>query len=83
MKRKIAIEPALGNVRDYLIDEGYDVQSMDLSGRSLNNLNQFDAIVVSGLSTNLLGMSDTDTKAVVINADGLTPPEVADRLDEI
>ena len=83
MKRKIAIEPALSNVKDYLTDEGYDVESMNLSGRSLSDLSDYDAIVVSGVNTNLFGMSDTDTKAVVINADGLTPTEVADRLDDI
>lgn len=83
MKRRIAIEPALSNIKDYLTDEGYDVQSMSINGRTLSDLSGFDAVVVSGVNTNLFGMSDTDTKAVVINADGLTPPEVADRLDDI
>ncbi len=61
------------NVKDYLKDEGYDVESMNLNGRSINNLSGYDAIVVTGLNTNFLGTDDTDTKAVVINADGLTP----------
>lgn len=81
MKGKIAIEPALSNVKDYLTGKGYVVENMDL--HSKRSLNTYDAIVVSGVNTNLLGMSDTDTKAVVINADGLTPSQVASRLDEI
>jgi hypothetical protein len=48
-----------------------------------NNLNGFDAIVVTGLNTNLSGIQDTGAKAVVINANGLSPEEVARRLSEI
>jgi galactitol-specific phosphotransferase system IIB component len=81
MKGKIAIEPALTNVRNYLTENGFDVVTM--TGQSSNALRNYDAIVVTGLSTNLLGIEDTETKAVVINADGLSPEEVADRLNEI
>lgn len=83
MKGKIAIEPTLTNVKEYLTGEGYDVESMNLDEHSSNNLNAYDAIVVTGLNTNLAGVQDTETKAVVISADGLTPPEVAKRLEEI
>jgi hypothetical protein len=75
---EIAIEPALGTVKDYLISQGYDVQNI-----SSNNLNEFSAIVVTGLNTNLSEFQDTGTKAVVINADGLTPSEVEQRLTQI
>ena len=77
MKGKIAIEPALSNVKSYLTENGYDVVSMT------SDLRGYDAIVVTGLSKNLLGIQNTDTKAVVINADGLTPQEIANRLNDI
>ena len=77
MKGKIAIEPALSNVKSYLTENGYDVVSMT------SDLRGYDAIVVTGLSKNLLGIQDTETKAVVINADGLTPQEIANRLNDI
>ena len=83
MKGKIAIEPTLTNVKEYLSNEGYIIESMSPSEGSLNNLKAYDAIVVTGLNTNLLGVQDSETKTVVINADGLTHPEVAKRLDEI
>lgn len=84
MKGKIAIEPALGNVKSYLTENGYDVESMtNLTGQSSNDFGDYDAIVVTGLSKNLLGIQDTETKAVVINADGLTPQEVASRINDI
>jgi len=83
MKGKIAVELALGNVKDYLTEIGYTVECMpDLAVQPKNKWRNYDAIVVSGLSQNLLGIQDTVTKAVVINADGLTPREVAARLSE-
>lgn len=81
MKGRIAIEPALSNVKNYLTEKGYTVESMTEGEKQ--NLQQYDAIVVTGLSKNLLGIEDTDTRAVVINADGLTPQEVAGRISDI
>lgn len=80
MNSKIAIEPNLTTVKNYLTDKGYDVESIKFN-ESSNNLENYDAIVVSGLSTNFLGVQDTETQAVVINADGLTPEEVAKQLN--
>jgi hypothetical protein len=81
MKGKIAIEPALSNVKNYLAGQGYTVDSMNFNGGT--NLRGYDAIVVTGLNTNLAGVHDADTRAVVINADGLTPQDVARELDRI
>jgi hypothetical protein len=46
-------------------------------------MKKYDAVVVSGMNTNLLGMSDTNTKAAVINADGKTPEQVAGEINRI
>jgi hypothetical protein len=81
MKGKIAIEPTLSNVKSYLSEIGYTVESMNVNGT--DNLIGYDAIVVTGLSKNLAGINDTNTKAAVINADGLTPQEVASQLDRL
>ncbi len=81
MHGKIAIEPALTNVKDYLLGMGYKVESIDVN-KETGSLRGFDAIVVNGMSSNLLGMSNTRAKASVINADGLTPQEVAQRIDQ-
>ena len=78
---RIAIEPALTNVKSYLSQKGYTVESM--SEQSQKDLSGYDAVVVSGMNENLLGMQDTQTKAVVINADGLSAEEVAKRLSDI
>ncbi len=76
---RIAIEPALSNVKDYLSGLGYKVETIDVN-KEAGSLRGFDAVVVTGLSTNLLGMSSTRSKAPVINADGLTPEEVAGKI---
>jgi hypothetical protein len=81
MKHKIAIEPELSNVKEYLTERGYNVENLKPDKHSSWNLRNYGAIVVTGLSTNLLGINDTQTKAVVINADGLTPEEVAAQID--
>ena len=83
MKGKIAVEPTLSEVKEYLADEGYEVESMNFNDRSKSNLSDYDAVVVSGANTNLFGMQDIQTSTIIINADGLTPPEVARRIDEI
>jgi hypothetical protein len=79
MNGRIAIEPTLSNVKDYLSGIGYTVETID-ENKKTGSLQDFDVIVVTGLSTNLLGMSGTRTKAPVINADGLTPEEVAGKI---
>lgn len=81
MHKKIAIEPALSNVKDYLLSMGYKVESIDVN-KEAGSLRGYDAIVVNGLSTNFLGISNTRAKAAVINADGLTPEQVAQQIDQ-
>jgi hypothetical protein len=80
MAGKIAVEPDLTPIKDYLSGKGYKVESIDLNDKSPKYLNSFDAFVVTGLNTDFLGVNDTKTKAMVINADGLSPEDVASRL---
>lgn len=77
MKRKVAVESSLSNVSNYLKSKGYDVYNLT----SQNNMNNYDAIVVTGQDKNFLGMEDTSTKSVVIDARGKTPEEICNTLD--
>jgi len=81
MNGKIAIEPSLTNVKSYLDQKGYTVDSIHF-GDASKNLHDYDAIVVTGQNSNFLGYEDTQTKAVIINADGLTPEQVASALNQ-
>jgi hypothetical protein len=78
---KIAIEQDLTPVKYYLSKKGYDVECIDFNGQPKAKLQNYDAIVVTGLNSNVLGIQDTKTSAVVINADGLTPEEVVKEID--
>ncbi len=81
MKGKIAVEQDLSPVKNYLSGKGYNVECIDFNEQSSANLQGFDAIVVTGQNSNFLGVNDTQTDAPVINADGLTPEEVAGRIE--
>jgi len=78
--QKIAIEENLLPFKDYLADKGYRVESINFSKEYSNRTDKFDAFVITGMKTNFLGINDTNTKAVVIDAKGKTPEQVYDEL---
>jgi 5,10-methylene-tetrahydrofolate dehydrogenase/methenyl tetrahydrofolate cyclohydrolase len=74
---KVGIEKPLSNVKRYLESRDCTVEVLeDGSKESRSNLNQFDAIVVSGADSNFMGMEDIMTTAKVINAEGKTEDEI-------
>lgn len=75
--KRVAIEKDLTNIKDYLKNNGFTVECLE---NARDNLDSYDAIVVTGQNSNFLGMQDTSTKASVINANGLTPEDVCSRL---
>lgn len=80
--KKVGVEKGLRNVADYLSKEGYNVH--ELSGsidQNLSKLDNLDCIVTSGLNTDMMGQSATETKTPVVNADGLTPEEVKSMIE--
>ncbi|MBU5438117.1 YkuS family protein [Tissierella sp. MSJ-40] len=80
--KKIGVEKGLDNVAEFLTNEGYSVQMLSESiDDNISKLDGLDAIVAAGYNTNMLGYSDTETKAPVVNASGLSPQEVKDMLD--
>lgn len=76
MREKIAIEPDLTLIKDFLSDKGYYIENIEYLGEQPNEGQDFDAYIVSGQASNFLGIHDTNTKAFVINATGLTPDQV-------
>lgn len=81
--KTIGVEKGLKNVADFLTKEGYSVQILSESIESNSSkLNGVDAIVTADYNTDMLGYSNTETKAPVINASGLTPQEIKNRIDK-
>jgi hypothetical protein len=76
MPKKIAIEGGLTNVKKYLRSQGYDVETVE----NVADADKFDAIIVTGLNNNFLGIGDAATKSPVIDASGLTPEEIHENL---
>lgn len=81
MKHKIAVENSLSPISEYLAKKGYDVEKVDFSQEYTKGMDKYDAVVVTGISSNFLGVEDTNTKAVVIDAKGLTAEQVYSTLE--
>ena len=74
---KIGIEKSLSNVKEYLEQNNLKTVVMDEPKKnSKRALKKYDAIVVTGLDSNFLGMQDTMAKTAVIDAGGKTAEEV-------
>ena len=80
--KKVAVEKGLGDVEQYLSNQGYSVQEFERNSIENSSFyNGFDAVVVTGESMNVMGFEDTKTKVPQIIADGLTAEEVKNQLD--
>ena len=82
MKRNIAVERNLTPVKYFLTSKGYNVDSIDINKEYTKGMEKYDAIVVTGMNSNFLGVEDTNTKAVVIEAKGLTSEQVFNELEK-
>lgn len=81
--KKVAVEKGLNPVKSFLNQQGYQVREFDCNKKSNSNyLNNFDAVVVTGQSENMLGMQDATISSSIINADGMTPQEVMHQLEQ-
>lgn len=74
---KIGVEQSLTDVQQVLREKGYDIvelkQAQDAQG--------CDCCVVTGLDSNVMGMSNTITSASVIEANGLTADEICQQVE--
>ncbi len=80
MDKKIAVERTLTPVKNYLSERGYQVDSIDVECEYGDKLRQYDALVVTGMSKDILGIQDIVSDIPVIDAKGLTAEEVYDQL---
>jgi hypothetical protein len=74
----IAVESTLSNICIALETEGYEVVKLEVE-----EVDDVDAIVVSGLDSNFLNMQETVTEVPVINAAGKTTQEVLEELEKL
>lgn len=75
--RLIAVEDSLTPVVEALRDKGYAVMGLDEG-----DLDQVEAVVVSGQDDDIMGIQTIHTKAPVINAQGRSAEEVVQDIEE-
>ena len=78
--KKIAVQKGLTPVQEYLAEHGYDVETIDFDTFSNVQEEDYDAVVVTGMNNDFLGMQDTATGAPVIDATGMTPEEIYEQI---
>ncbi|GAX89127.1 YkuS family protein [Effusibacillus lacus] len=80
---RIAVEANLSPVREYLSNKGFQVDTLDASNMNQARNNNYAAVVISGTDQNLMGIHNVAQDCPVINAHGLTPEQVYNRIQEL
>lgn len=80
MDRHIGIEPNLKSIKDYLADKGYNIDVIGYNEVTPTEANKYDAFIVSGMNTEFMGMNDTNSRALVIDAKGMTEEQIYEEL---
>lgn len=75
MKKVIAVEEGLSQIKSVLEEEGYALIKPGTSDR-------VDATVITGMSENIMGIQDISNKSVVIDASGKTAAQVLNDLKQ-
>ncbi|NLW07617.1 MAG: YkuS family protein [Clostridia bacterium] len=76
MPHRIAIERDLSAIGDHLAEQGLQVERVDMTDMTSAQLKNYDAVVVSGQTTNFMGMEDRKAPVPVIEARGKTADEI-------
>jgi hypothetical protein len=79
-RKRVAIENTLGNISDYLSENGFEVVQLDPHTQTGIELKNCDAIVISGMDDNMMGMTSLKTESPVIDAKGMTPRDVLSQI---
>jgi len=77
MTRLVSVDPGLEEVKNYLLDNGFEITDMDKCIRSV------EAVVYSGQSLTENNSADCPSalNTVLVNAAGLTPEQVKAQLE--
>lgn len=74
--RRVAIEEDLTNVKEYLERRGYQVFGIEEGG-----VGDVEAVVIRGTDQNMTGMQNIFTKAPIVSAEGRTPEEIYEEIE--
>lgn len=74
MIKRVAVEEELSDLRLMLTQRGYEVLNP-------GDARQVDALIITGIDRNVMGMQDINTESIVIDASGRTPEEIFEKLE--
>ncbi len=74
-KRRVIVEDELGNIKSALQEKGFEVLGMNALSQNP------DAVIVSGMDDNLMGMQDIQVDAPIISARNLDANQIIDELN--
>jgi len=81
--KNIAVQKGLTQVINHLTNSGYRVYEFDTRQKASKDfLNGFDAVVLTGMNNNFMGIQVTNTRTSFIDASGLTPEEVQQTIEQ-
>ncbi|MDI6617727.1 MAG: YkuS family protein [Clostridiales bacterium] len=81
--KNIGVEKNLTNVIEYLTMQGYKIHEFDTSQKNSKDfIDGFDAVIVSGIDKNLMGIQNTGAKTSIIDANGLTPQDIQKQIEQ-
>lgn len=78
---RVAVESNLSHIQEYLSKKGYEVDTLDASNINQTQ-NNYTAVIISGTDQNVMGIHNMAVDCPTINAHGLTPEQVYDRLQQ-
>ena len=71
VKTVVAVDDGLGSVKNYLKEQGCQIINIDAAKKQ-----QVDAVILSGMTENFLGVEDILIDAPIFTAKGMTPEEI-------
>ena len=74
--KRVAVEGTLDHISKYLSEQGYQIVSLDPHTQTGIELKNCDAIVLSGMDSDIMGMNTVLTQSPVIEVRGMSPEEV-------
>ncbi|WP_202080666.1 YkuS family protein [Caldalkalibacillus salinus] len=77
MHHRVAVENSLGNVKNILQQNGYEVVNLEA-----NQSPECECYCISGQDQNVMGMQDATTQASVINCAGLSEEQVLQEVQQ-
>ncbi|MGI9861354.1 YkuS family protein [Moorella naiadis] len=82
MPQRVAVERDLSAIGEHLAENGLQVERLDITDMTPERLQDYGAVVISGQSTNFMGMADLKTRVPVIEAAGKTADEITSMVRE-